>query len=278
LSKLKDKNCVEDQTAKFEIELNASDLGDRLQWFKNDQEIDPLKDENFEIKAIGDKYYLIVKKARFEDDADYSVKIRDTDKKSTAHLSIEEAPLEFVRPLHDQELKENQKATFECELNKPGEKVKWFRNDQPIESDDPNVKIEVDGKIHRLVLKKINADDAARYYAKVPAGGPSCSASLYVEEIPVEFIHKISNVTVKEKETATFTCQLNKENAQVKWFKAGLEILPTDNKYKYITDGSRYSLQINDCQLDDANDYTIFYRGRKCVAHLEVEGFYFSSF
>lgn len=80
---------------------------------------------------------------------------------------------------------------------------------------------------------------------------------------------------MKEKETATFTCKLNKENANVKWFKAGLEILPTDSKYKYITDGSNYSLQILDCQLDDTNDYTVFYRGRKCVGHLEVEGFNF---
>lgn len=85
----------------------------------------------------------------------------------------------------------------------------------------------------------------------------------------------MSNVTVKEKETATFTCQLNKENATVKWFKGGLEILPNDSKYKYIADGSTYSLQILDCQLDDINDYAIFYRGRKCAAHLEVEGWHF---
>lgn len=95
---------------------------------------------------------------------------------------------------------------------------------------------------------------------------------LSYKEIPVEFVHKITNQTVKEKETATFSCQLNKENAQVKWFKGGLEILPTDNKYKYITDGNKYSLQILDCQLDDDNDYAIFYRGRKCLAHLQVDG------
>jgi hypothetical protein len=77
---------------------------------------------------------------------------------------------------------------------------------------------------------------------------------------------------VKEKETATFVCKMNKENAPVKWFKAGLEILPNENKYKYITDGDTYSLQILDCQLDDINDYSISFRGRKCSARLEVEG------
>lgn len=78
---------------------------------------------------------------------------------------------------------------------------------------------------------------------------------------------------MKEKENAVFTCKLNKDNAAVKWFKGGLEILPNENKYKCTTDGSTYSLEILDCQLDDINDYAIFYRGRKCQARLEVEGF-----
>lgn len=84
----------------------------------------------------------------------------------------------------------------------------------------------------------------------------------------------MSNQTVKEKENAVFTCKLNKENAAgVKWFKGGLEILPNESKYKCKTDGINYSLEILDCQLDDINDYAIFYRGRKCQARLEVEGF-----
>lgn len=77
---------------------------------------------------------------------------------------------------------------------------------------------------------------------------------------------------MKEKETAVFTCQLNKENASVKWFRGGLEILPDEKKFKYITNGSTYTLEIYDCQLDDINDYAIFYRGRKCQGRLEVEG------
>ena len=77
---------------------------------------------------------------------------------------------------------------------------------------------------------------------------------------------------MKEKETAVFTCQLNKENAAVKWFRGGLEILPDEKKFKYITIGSTYTLEIYDCQLDDINDYAIFYRGRKCQGRLEVEG------
>lgn len=49
-----------------------------------------------------------------------------------------------------------------------------------------------------------------------------------------------------------------------------MEIIPSD-KYKFLCDGNKYSLQILDSQLDDINDYTISCRGRKCSARLEVE-------
>jgi hypothetical protein len=120
-----------------------------------------------------------------------------------------------------------------------------------------------------LTLKKVDASHAAKYTVKTV--GPSSSGSLYVEEIPVEFLVKLKDVKVKEKETAVFTCELNKENAPVKWFKSGTEIFSNDIKYKFVVDGSKYSLKIFDCELEDKNDYTISYRNKKSTANLEVE-------
>jgi obscurin-like protein 1 len=122
VSGLNDKICNEDQTVKFEIELNKPDLQDRLVWLRNGKEID-LNADAFELKAIGPKYALIIKKAKFDDEGEYTVKIKDSDVSSKAKLSVEEAPLEFVRQLSDLELKENKTAEFECELNKSDEKV-----------------------------------------------------------------------------------------------------------------------------------------------------------
>jgi hypothetical protein len=97
----------------------------------------------------------------------------------TNFLIILEAPLEFIRPLTDIELKENQNATFECELNKSGVEVKWFRNGEPIKDNGKDILIDVDGKVHTLTLKKVDSANAAKYTAKTV--GPSSSALLYVE-------------------------------------------------------------------------------------------------
>ena len=51
------------------------------------------------------------------------MKVKESDASSTAKLSVEEAPLEFLRNLTEIEIKENQTAECECELNKSGEKV-----------------------------------------------------------------------------------------------------------------------------------------------------------
>lgn len=79
----------------------------------------------------------------------------------------------------DVELKENQTAKFECELNKSGETVKWFKNGEPIDLNDNNIKIKSDGNIHSLTLLKVDMTHAAKYTVKT--SGPSSSGSLYVE-------------------------------------------------------------------------------------------------
>ena len=133
LSGLRDKTCYEDHSVKMEIELNKPDLADRLVWLKDGKELD-LSKEDFEMKTAGSKYSLTLKKAKFDDEGEYTVQIKNSDASSTAKLSVEEAPLAFVRALSDLELKEGQTAQFECELNKSGEKVKWFKNGEPIEA------------------------------------------------------------------------------------------------------------------------------------------------
>jgi hypothetical protein len=99
-----------------------------------------------------------------------------------------------------------------------------------------------------------------------------------LKEIPVEFTIKLKDQKVKEKEVATFTCELNKENAPVKWFRGGNEINVNDIKYKIVIDGLRYNLQILECDLNDTNDYTVSFRNKKSTAQLTVEGNFILSY
>jgi hypothetical protein len=72
--------------------MNKPDILDRLVWLKNGKELDFNDDEvkaNFELKEVGAIYSLVLKKPQFEDEGDYTVKVRDTDVSSTAKLTVE---------------------------------------------------------------------------------------------------------------------------------------------------------------------------------------------
>lgn len=131
-----------------------------------------------------------------------------------------------------------------------------------------HVVIKSVGRVHKLTLKKTEPDSAGKYTVKTR--GPSSYASLFIEEIPVEFSKKLENVKVMEGELARFECDTNKADAQVQWFKGAKELRQGD-KYKFVGAGTKYALEITDSQLEDQSDYTIVLRGRKCTAHLTVE-------
>ncbi len=77
---------------------------------------------------------------------------------------------------------------------------------------------------------------------------------------------------MKEKETAIFSCELNKDNAHVKWFKAGNEINSNDIKYRIVAEKYKYSLHVIECEIEDMNDYTISFRNKKSTAQLIIDG------
>ena len=90
--------------------------------------------------------------------------------------------------------------------------------------------------------------------------------------MPVEFERELKDVTVKEKETAVFTCEMNKENAQVEWYRGFVQLEEDDKKYRFLTNGNKYSMEILDAQLADMTEYAIGLRGKRWSANLKVEG------
>ena len=91
---------------------------------------------------------------------------------------IPEAPAKITKPLKDKKVKEEETATFECELSKPAKEVTWLRNGEPLTPDD-RVKVSSDGKKHTLTIDKATMDDATKYTIKI--GDAESSAKLTVE-------------------------------------------------------------------------------------------------
>ena len=89
-----------------------------------------------------------------------------------------EVPLEFIQTLDDVEVFEEETAVFECETDKEGVTARWLKDGKKIPTSN-QIKVESDGKKHRLVLKGCQLEDEAYYTCIV--GERKTSASLHVK-------------------------------------------------------------------------------------------------
>ena len=55
-------------------------------------------------------------------------------------------------------------VTLECEISKDGLKVEWYKGEKKLRRDD-KYEIVTDGKVHRLVISKVTAEDGSKYSA-----------------------------------------------------------------------------------------------------------------
>ena len=90
-------------------------------------------------------------------------------------------------------------------------------------------------------------------------------------ECKPQFIKKLTDVKVNEKETAMFACEMSHENLKPIWMKGG-EKLISNKKYEIVTDRKTQKLIIRDVTLQDKGEYTCIFGEVSTWAKLVVKG------
>ena len=95
-------------------------------------------------------------------------------------LTLLETKPSFTAPLKDITVPEEESVTLECELSKPDQKVKWFKDGKEIKPDRKRgILSKTDGRKHSLIIPKTETDDTAQYSVK--CGEEETKAKLTVE-------------------------------------------------------------------------------------------------
>ena len=108
-----------------------------------------------------------------------------------------EAPVEFLKPLTDQRVKEYQTATFECEVSKPNLKATWRKGDTPLEPSD-RLEMVSQGNKHTLTIKGAELTDVDKYTVVFEEGVESTAAlrvdgELYIQILKLQlFLRNLS--------------------------------------------------------------------------------------
>ncbi|XP_029944787.1 myosin binding protein Ca isoform X1 [Salarias fasciatus] len=240
-----------DKGKKVHMSVEITDPNAQLRWFKNGQEIKPSAKYVFE--NYGNRRTLTINKCNLSDDAAYECMIGD--EKCFTELWVKEPPITITKPLTDITTVEGEKVEFEVEVSEEGASVKWMKDGVELNKEmaGSRYRFKKDGTRHILIINEATKEDIGTYYA-ITNGGES-QAHLEVEDKPLEILQNLSDVSAEAGEQAVFKCEVSDENVTGKWFKDGVEVVPSDRiKISHI--GRVHKLTIDDVVPSDDGEYT----------------------
>ncbi|CAN9505062.1 unnamed protein product [Ophioblennius macclurei] len=236
---------------KVQMSVEITDPDAVLKWFKNGQEIKPSAKYVFE--NFGNKRTLTINKCNLSDDTGYECVIGD--EKCYTELLVKEPPITITKPLSDTTAVEGDKVEFEVEVSEEGASVKWMKDGVELNKEmaGSRYRFKKDGTRHILIINEATKEDIGMYYA-ITNGGES-QAHLEVEDKELEILQKLNDVSAEAGEQAVFKCEVSDENVTGKWFKDGVEVVPSDRiKISHI--GRVHKLTIDDVVPEDDGEYT----------------------
>lgn len=261
---LKDVTVTEGNTAEFQCTLTMPVDKSKVHWFINNKEIQ--EDEKYEFISDGTIQKLTIKDSTPADAGVVTIKIGE--KESSASFTVEEIAVDFSIPLKDQTVYEKSIVEFTCELTREVDGVLWFLDEEELKPSD-TVEIIKDGPHHKLIIHDVTLEDAGE--VKVKVGDLTSSAVLTVQELPVEFVVPLNDVSVMETETAEFVCELSKDIEKVQWFLDDVELNESD-RIEFVKEGLRHKLLVRNSSIDDEGLITVQAGDKKSTASLFIRG------
>ncbi|CAK6964216.1 myosin binding protein Cb [Scomber scombrus] len=240
-----------DKGKKIVLTCEVVDPMVQVKWLKNGQEIKP--SAKYIIEANGNLRTLTINKTNLSDDAAYECVVGDD--KSFTEVFVKEPPVTITKLMDDYHVVVGERVEFEIEVSEEGAHVMWFFEDIELHRDKDSTKyrFKKDGKKHTLIIQEATEADIGMYHAWTNGG--HTKGELEVEEKELEVLQDIADLTVKATDSALFKCEVSDDKVTGKWFKDGVEVLPSD-RIKMTHIGRFHRLIIDEVKPDDAGDYT----------------------
>uniref|UniRef100_A0A3P9C2F1 Myosin-binding protein C, fast-type n=1 Tax=Maylandia zebra TaxID=106582 RepID=A0A3P9C2F1_9CICH len=239
-----------DKGKKITLRCEVVDPNVQVKWLKNGQEIKP--SAKYIMETSGNVRTLTINKATLADDAAYECVVGED--KCFTEVFVKEPPVTITKLMDDYHVVVGERVEFEIEVSEEGAHVMWFFEDQEIHKDkDSKYRFKKDGKKHTLIIQEATLDDIGMYHAWTNGG--HTKGELEVEEKELEVLQDIADLTVRATDQAMFKCEVSDDKVTGKWYKDGVEVLPSE-RIKMTHIGRFHRLVIDNVKPEDAGDYT----------------------
>ncbi|XP_030829655.1 twitchin isoform X2 [Strongylocentrotus purpuratus] len=232
--------------AKYTAELSGDKF--EITWFKDGKKITSKDIPKFEIKKLGRKHSLVVKKVTAEDQGEVVLKV---DRQECCAGLLVKAKPKFLQELKDISIVEKRTGVLECEITDTEAKVEWTKDGKPFTGND-NVRLDVEMGTRKLIFDKAEAENAGKYTCKF--GKLESTGSVAVIEAPSMSAKLAPQSEVFAGEDFELVTEVTAPEAEVFWFKDNAPLESSD-KFEVISDGNTRKLVIHDVQPEDKGRY-----------------------
>uniref|UniRef100_A0A673TV90 Obscurin n=1 Tax=Suricata suricatta TaxID=37032 RepID=A0A673TV90_SURSU len=237
-------------------------------WYKDGKKLSG--SSRVRVEAQGCSRRLVVQQAGQADAGEYSCEAGG--QKVSFRLDVTEPSAVFAKeqPARSEvQAKAGASATLSCEVAQAQTEVTWYKDGKKL-GGSSRVRVEAQGCSRRLVVQQARQADAGEYSCE--AGGQKVSFCLDVTEPSAAFAKgqpARSEVQAKAGASATLSCEVAQDRAEVTWYKDGKK-LSGSSRVRVEAQGCSRRLVVQQAGQADAGEYSCEAEGQKVSFCLDV--------
>ncbi|XP_051568454.1 obscurin-like protein 1a isoform X1 [Myxocyprinus asiaticus] len=221
-------------------------------WFKDGTEV--LQSDNITIQSEGTMRRLIIRSAELVDAGMYTCQAGDHT--TSFSVNIKEPPVTIVDPKDDVHIERyvSEEIVLNCELSRSNGETHWFKDGLKLQENE-NIRLSAEGPYRRVTILCASRWDSGEYVCET--GGDSVFFQLIITEAPVCIVHPSESeveMCILSSERLILSCEISKAEAEVCWYRDGMEVEENDNLI-LENDGSYRRLVIPCATIDDSAEY-----------------------
>uniref|UniRef100_A0A2R9BIS1 Obscurin like cytoskeletal adaptor 1 n=1 Tax=Pan paniscus TaxID=9597 RepID=A0A2R9BIS1_PANPA len=230
---LEDVQVYDGEDAVFSLDLSTIIQGT---WFLNGEELKSNEPEGqvepgalrYCMEQKGLQHRLILHAVKHQDSGAL-VGFSCPGVQDSAALTIQESPVHILSPQDKVSLTftTSERVVLTCELSRVDFPATWYKDGQKVEDSELLV-VKMDGRKHRLILPEAKVQDSGEFECRTE--GVSAFFGVTVQDPPVHIVDPREHVFVHAitSECVMLACEVDREDAPVRWYKDGQEVEESD--------------------------------------------------